>query len=253
VPRRGLAIGQLMVCVATTAVVLAVAQPANTGPDFVCGVVCGTFMAVLILGGLIFGAYWDCRRSPRRAARWFGLLATASNVWVVAAEGAALVPGELFSLSVVGLSVLPVTLGAGAAWAASAAGVAARGAWSRATAGCAVVLLVSLPPLAAWTHWPYRVAFLASLPALNRLADRVAARNPPPTPILVGRYWITARGLDYQTGDVVLAGGAGRDAMRLVRLRPGSSRPPSPTWICYDWHAFGPWWVQHQGRPGWRP
>ena len=63
----------------------------------------------------------------------------------------------------------------------------------------------SITPLTVpFTQWPFRLAFLASQPSLDRLADRVGAGNPVTTPEWAGAFRIVGSDLNTMTGAVGL-------------------------------------------------
>jgi hypothetical protein len=124
--------------------------------------------------------------------------------------------------ALVWFAAFPVILGLGAAWASSvgpreqSAGRPPRALWTL------VLALTFLPLTMLFTHWPFRLAFLASRPALDRLADRVADGQAPGRPIQVGLFRVVGSIRDRITGNVGLVidpDSSGRSG--FVRLDPG--------------------------------
>jgi len=181
VRRRGLTIGRLMLGVAGVAVLL-VLPWTRLG---VVLVVCG-----MVAAGSGLAGWWLYRRWPGRAGWWFGVSAVLCNVLV--AWGGLPDPGveALVVMTAAALLTLPAMAVAGAAWAASTPVGEVLGKRPGARAWCSVVLLAGLPLSMILFQWPFRLVFLASRPALERLADRVEAGNPPTFPVSTGYYTV---------------------------------------------------------------
>ena len=67
-----------------------------------------------------------------------------------------------------------------------------------------VPTLAGAPTTMLLTAWPHRLAFLASQPALDRLADQVAAGQAPRRPMWAGVYLVVTSATDAKTGNVAL-------------------------------------------------
>src|SRR5262245_6908130 len=103
------------------------------------------------------------------------------------------------------------------------------------------------------TPWPLRLAFLASRPAMERLADRVAAGRAVTSPEWAGLFQIVGSAVDPTTGNVGLITDpdpAGRSG--FVRLSP-AVRVDGPYWnyrpfvnLNINEHLTGPWWYQNE-------
>jgi hypothetical protein len=133
----------------------------------------------------------------------------------------------------VGLFVgIPMILGFGTAWSFSDTRRHATDGWPPKlswpflsfflTVAMAVTPLVTL-----WTFWPLRAAFLVSWPALERLADRVAAGHAVPFPVHAGVYRVVGSATDPRTGSVGLIidpNPSGRSG--FVRYLPGTTSGP---------------------------
>jgi hypothetical protein len=137
---------------------------------------------------------------------------------------------------------IPTALGFGTAWAVAAtrSGVDHTGS---ALVPCPPLLVLLLtvstaftPLIALWTLWPLRVAFLVSNPALDGLADRVAAGRAPAFPVQAGLYRIVGCATDSRTGNIALitdANPGGREG--FVRHRPGTPHGPfSSLWMSVE-------------------
>lgn len=117
----------------------------------------------------------------------------------------------------------PLILGPGAAWATSVAHRDA-GRWrSPFVAWPLVFVLAFLPLTMLFTQWPFRLAFLASESALDRLADRVAAGRAPRNPLRAGLFLVVGSVFDPSTGNIALitdAAPEGRSGFIRYRLDP---------------------------------
>jgi hypothetical protein len=136
------------------------------------GLVVAFGLAYLALIGV---RWWMFHGFRRVSALYFGLMAALSNI---ATAGLGIyrpgVDGD-FLMLLVWLLAFPLLFGAGIAWATAATRRAARSQRSRLWAWPLVVASGILPLTMLFTHWPLRLAFLASVPALDGLADRVVS------------------------------------------------------------------------------
>jgi hypothetical protein len=131
------------------------------------------------------------------------------------------------------LAGIPMMLGFGTAWAVAAIrgdmdhGRPPSASWPPLLAVVLALSMALTPLMALLTFWPLRVAFLISRPALERLADRVAAGHVPAFPMQAGLYRIVGSATDPVTGNVALitdskpSGRAG-----FVRSQPGTPHGP---------------------------
>jgi hypothetical protein len=190
-------IGTFMVAVAVVAVLLV-------------GLRFGQALIALFLGGCILtshGLWLAARRYKRLPAAAFTVAGLLLNLFCLAVS----MTGS-YTLVVV-LGVLPCLIGTavafsfGAAWcAASAPGVTISG-HSRALRWT-VVAIISIAPLTMiLTRWPFRLAFLVSRPALERLADQVVSGVPVTSPRRAGAFVIVGSAVDPTTGNVGLITG----------------------------------------------
>jgi hypothetical protein len=147
------------------------------------------------------------------------------------------------------LVFLPFIAGAGAAWAASASRQDTDRGRSPVAAWSAAGLLLALPLVMMFTHWPVQAAFLVSRPALDRLADRVAAGGRIDRPEWAGLFRVRkiARH-DAGPGTVSLV--VENDSTghtRLIRAAgPGlePTIPPNPS--CFYRFAADARWFLHE-------
>jgi hypothetical protein len=153
---------------------------------------------------LIGALWWILRGSRRLSALGFGVVAASSHA-AIAAVGIYLPDiGGLILMSLGWLLTFPIVISAGAAWAGAATRPTAsprRPAWLVwPLVGSAAFLPLSMP----LTHWPLRLAFLASRPAMDRLADRVAAGQPVAGPEWAGLFRVVGSAVDPASGNVGL-------------------------------------------------
>jgi hypothetical protein len=155
-----------------------------------------------LLGGLALTAWFAARRRRRFAGYGIAISALVSTTlgsaffiypWMVP-----------FWFLIVALFGSPLCVGFGVAWADSNSNRAPRefgsmiGSWLLAT------LSVIVPVTMFFTDWPLRLAFLISSPALNQLADRVAAGYEVVEPEHAGLYRIVASERQPESGSVAL-------------------------------------------------
>jgi hypothetical protein len=67
-----------------------------------------------------------------------------------------------------------------------------------------VIVLAALPLTMVFTPWPFRLAFLASKPAHNRLADRVAVGQAPRRQVSAGLFMVVGSIIDPASGNIGL-------------------------------------------------
>jgi len=152
-----------------------------------------------------FGSRWLVSRGYRRAAGkgFWGLAVLINALLAVACT----YPDYMFlpALFIASLFiVVPTLAGLGVAWAmlATREGAILRRSSSR--AGLSVFAVTVLPLATVTTLWPLRLAFLASRPTLDLLADRVAAGQPVSFPQRAGVFWFVESRIDASTGNVGL-------------------------------------------------
>lgn len=122
---------------------------------------------------------------------------------------------------------IPLTLGFGAAWAYTSTCRDAAPRRSPILAWPLVLALGTLPLTMLLTRWPFYLAFHASRPSLDRLADRLAAGQTIAGPEWAGLFRVVATEVDPSSGDVGLI--IDRDpAGRSGFVRVGAA-PSAPT------------------------
>jgi hypothetical protein len=213
-PRVRFTIWSLMIVVAAAAGLLA----ASRSPI-------GLFVAFGLVYLALVGALWSMFHGFRRvSAVCFGLMAALSNI---ATAGLC-----IYRLSMVGfvlmllvwLLAFPLVFGAGAAWATATTRRAARSQRSPFWAWPLVIALGFLPVTMLLTHWPLRLAFLASAPALDGLADRIAAGQGITSPEWAGLFRVVGSAVEPSNGNVGLIidpDPSGRSGFVRVVASPG--------------------------------
>ena len=166
-------IKRLMIVIAVIGVVLALFQHFPLS----------TFAATYSL--CLFGLGWSVGRLRPKLASWEFI---ASAIWLNVSLFVAFAYLPVFhksALLISSIALIPIVPGLGLAW------ITARGGWAaRARAALVVAVAVSLIASMLATHWPLKLAFYLSSPALNRLADRVESGQAMTKPEWAGLYLI---------------------------------------------------------------
>ncbi|QEH34632.1 hypothetical protein OJF2_31730 [Aquisphaera giovannonii] len=186
---------------------------------------------------LLAGASWLPARARPRIARW-GFLAAATwlNASMLVFFAYQPVLHNSIYLFASSLIFLPIVPGLGMAWAAGGQG---RVRWTRAAiVACACGLAFSMIA----THWPLRLAFGLSSPALNRLADRVEAGGAIAPGERAGLYRVF--GTTALTGDTAIIIDPDPGGISAFVRRPGPARGSSRDWL--DDGPGGRWWFLDQ-------
>jgi hypothetical protein len=121
----------------------------------------------------------------------------------------------------------PLILGFGAAWACCATRPEAVPRRSPLLAWALVLMVAILPLTMALGQWPFRLAFLASKPALDRLADQVVVGQASRGPVRAGLFRIVRSSIDSSSGNVGLIinpDPSGRGGFVRYRLDPSTPR-----------------------------
>jgi hypothetical protein len=158
----------------------------------------------LLYVALIAVVWWMFRGFRRVSALCFGGVAALSTTMsaVLCVYRPNIGGGVLTLLCCV--YTFPIVVGAGVAWASAAT---RKEAWSRRSPLLAwpVVLVLALsPPSMLVGFWPLRLAFLVSRPALEHLADRVAAGQGVTGPEWAGMFRVVGSAVDPSTGNIGL-------------------------------------------------
>jgi hypothetical protein len=234
-------IGRLMIGIAAIAGILALPG------------VAGLLAGLLFLASLhLIGARWIVEGGTRNrplAAGTFWAVALCVNLIAVAfclppdylILGGAIFPGTLF----VGI---PAIVAFGIAWVQLMDGRGAVPPRSTEVAGILVFLLALLPMLTIGTLWPLRVAFLTSRPALERLADQIAAGKTVVFPQHAGWFQINDAAVDPVSGNLGLMIEPDRShPAGFVRLGPGPAAGPNVPICGSDLHVGLGWqWSYRQ-------
>jgi hypothetical protein len=153
----------------------------------------------------VFGAQWLVFRGRQRYSA-FGFWVSATLINVLYA--AACVAPDAYALPALYLGWMviaaPVIGGFGAAWVRLATRQDATPRRSSPAGWLAVIALSGMPLVTLWTLWPLHLAFLASRPSLERLADQVAAGQVSGFPRWAGLFRIAGSAVEPATGNVGL-------------------------------------------------
>jgi hypothetical protein len=183
-------------------------------------------VALLLSSGLAFPAFHSTSRR-RRAAAWAfvlagilsAVLATVASVYLWTSYFVPFLPSFL---------LVPLIVGFGTSWAVEATRKGAPDPQSPRLAWLSVFLMAALPLSMMFTLWPLRLAFLVSRPALNRLADRVAAGGSFDHPEWAGLYRVVDAKRAVRSGKVALIIDANPSgASGFVRIGPQPVPPDS--------------------------
>ena len=179
-------IRRLMIVIAVTGLALGLLQ-LHLGTGF-----------ILFYASVLFVLAWSfVRIQPNLATRAFIPAAILLDLSLIGEF--AYMPLFHKSLSFVGsLALLPIVPALGLAWIITREGRAARF-----KAALIVVAAISVAASVLMTHWPLRLAFYVSSPALNRLADRVEAGGTLSRPEWAGLYRIYSV-QPFTSGDLML-------------------------------------------------
>jgi hypothetical protein len=114
-----------------------------------------------------------------------------------------------------------------------------------------LVLVLAFAPLSMlFTLWPLRLAFFASRPAMDRLADRVNAGQAIGSPEWAGLFRVVGSAIEPTKGNVGLIidpNPGGRSG--FVRTGPGvpAKKNLGPFWnLNFNEHLGGRWWYQNE-------
>jgi hypothetical protein len=189
----------------------------------------GGFVTMCVLFGLLLAAM-SCAmlRGYRALALWaFGMASVAVNCSLAGLSIYAFNMWGMVCMALGSLCGVPLILGFGTAWSAAATRRGTVRRRSPLLAWPLVIVLATLPLTMLFTQWPFHLAFLASKPALDRLADRVAAGHAPRRPVRAGLFMVVNSVVDPTTGNVGLVidpDPSGRSG--FVRVSPTPSTSP---------------------------
>jgi hypothetical protein len=213
-------IRSFMLAVATAAGLLA----ASVSPT---GLVVAFGLTYLLLIG---ATWWIFHGFRRLSALCFGVVASLNNILSAGLCIHRLNMGGIALMLLASLLASPIVFGAGAAWATAVMRRAASPHRSRFLAWPLVLALAILPFTMLLARWPFHLAFLASTPALDRLADRVAAGQSIASPEWAGLFRVVGSAVDPSTGNIGLIidpNLSGRSGFVRVGAALGVSTGPS--------------------------
>ncbi|MGO9471103.1 MAG: hypothetical protein ACLQIB_05890 [Isosphaeraceae bacterium] len=215
-PRSRFTLLNLMVAVAVIACFLALLKT------------CGAFLTVCVLLGLLLAAMsWTMLQGQRRLALWgFGSASVAVSCSLAGLSIYAFNMWGMAGMALGSLCGIPLILGFGTAWSAAATRREATRRRSPLLAWPLVIVLATLPLTILFTQWPFHLAFAASKPALNRLADRVAAGQAIRRPVRAGFFTVVSSAVDPASGNVGLITDpdpSGRSGFVRLSLHPNTS------------------------------
>ena len=220
-------IKRLMIVIAVIGVVLALLQHFPLS----------TFAAIYSL--CLFGLGWSVGRLRPKLASWEFI---ASAIWLNVSLFVAFAYLPIFHKSALlfsSFAFIPIVPGFGLAWITARDGWAAR---ARAALVVAVAVLVIASMLV--THWPLKLAFYLSSPALNRLADRVESGEAMTKPEWAGLYLIYSVRPFTANGDLILRANATRGIMAGFIRRTGAAKGARREALYYG-TAWGERWNYH--------
>ena len=189
----------------------------------------GGFLTICVLFDLLLVAMFCAMlRGHQSLALWgFGIASVAINCSLAGLSIYAFNMSRMIGMALGSLCGVPLILGFGTAWSAAATRREIVRRRSPLLAWPLVIVLSARPLTMVFTDWPLRLAFLASKPALDRLADRVAAGHAPGRPVRTGLFMVVKSKVDPTTGNVGLVSdsdSSGRSG--FVRVSPTSSTSP---------------------------
>jgi hypothetical protein len=204
----------------------------------------------LLYLALIGVQWWMFRGFRRLSVLCFGVGVALVNILSATLCVYLLNLSSAFLMFIGWLVAFPVIIGTGVAWASAATRRSARPRRSPLVAWPLVLVLALLPLSMLLTFWPFRLAFLASRPALDRLADRVESGMPVTRPEWAGLFRVVASAVDPSSGNIGLiidADPAGRSGFVRVSVGPGmpAARSNGPYYnLNFDLRLPESWWYE---------
>jgi hypothetical protein len=183
-----------MIVVAAMAVLL-VAMRSSLALGVVFLALCLTFAAAL---------GWMLHGFRRLSGLSFGVVGTLTNILCLAICVVAYGFGGIALIGIGSFVTFPIVIGSGAAWAIAATRRTARPRYSPFWVWPLVLTAALLPLSMLITSWPFRLAFLVSRPALENVADRVAAGQAVTGPEWAGLFRVVGSAVDSASGNVGL-------------------------------------------------
>jgi len=204
----------------------------------------------LVYLALIGVLWWMFRGFRRLSAVCFGVVVALSNTLSAALCIYLLSMGGALLMFLGWFLTFPIVISTGVAWASAATRGTARPQHSPMLAWPLVLVSALLPLSMLLTFWPFRLAFLASRPAMDRLADRVVARQVVTSPEWVGLFRVVGSAVDPSTGNVGLiidSDPSGRSGFVRVGVGPSipAGRCSGPFYdLNFDLQLRDRWWYE---------
>ena len=196
-----------------------------------------------LLAGLAIGP-WSATRGRRRVAGWTFAASAAVECVSMATMGVIAINSYLTVIKMmISMTLLPIAAGSGVAWAGLATAPGGGRRVPRAATWSLVALMLFLPASMMFSRWPIRAAFLASRPALDRLADRIAAGGTLSRPEWAGLFLV--RKAHRTVGSPAFVGLVVEHHVWMVRTDSAEVEPkvPSPTYTNDSLGDDGRWWL----------
>jgi hypothetical protein len=148
------------------------------------------------------------------------------------------------------LLLVPTSIGSGVAWASMTTALTTTNRRSAVFAWALVFALGLMPLSMPYKSWPLRAAFFISMSAMNRLADRVAARQHIGAPVRTGLFMVVDTTEDSSTGNVALVldhDPTGRTAFVRIGSLSRPERRLGPLYnLIAEEYMCGRWWYQQE-------
>jgi hypothetical protein len=211
----------------------------------------GLVVAFGLLYLAVIGVLWWMFRGFRRlSALCFGVMVALSNTWSAALCTYVLDMGGAFLMFLGWFLAFPIVISTGVVWASAATRRNARRQRPAVLAWLVVLVSAFLPLSMLLTFWPFRLAFLASRPALDRLADRVVAGQAVTSPEWVGLFRVVGSAVEPSNGNIGLIidpDPSGRSGFVRVsdgpRIPAGRSNGPFHN-LNFDLQLRDRWWYE---------
>ena len=198
---------------------------------------------------------WRLVRHRRGRSAWcFGIVSFVTSaflaLWTIHAPNIA---GSL-GLSLAVLFGVPAILGCGVGWARAATSDAAAVRRSPKLAWSLVIALAGLPITMLVSPWPFYLAFLASKPVMERLANQVTAGGSPRFPCRAGFFRVAGSTVEPRGGNIGLI--ANPDPLlrtgfvRVNRVAGPRDRRMGPFYPSFELYMGDGWWYQAEDQSG---
>jgi hypothetical protein len=212
----------------------------------------GWEFVILLLIGLVVAAATSLSLLGRRSVSWWCFISgsTSTNLLtMVIFIFYRNIHGIVIFLFVIVL-LLPASVGSGAAWAAMTTARTTTNRRSPVFAWALVIALGLMPLSMPFKSWPLRAAFFVSMSEMNRLADRLAARQPISTPVRAGVFTVVGTAADLSAGNVALIldlDPSGRTAFVRIGSLVQPERRVGPLYnLGAEEYMCGRWWYQQE-------